>query len=133
MAFAQEPKWLNKELIFALHNESLAMFGGSPGIRDVTPLESALAKPQNRFVYEEDASLFDLAASYCSGIVKNHPFIDGNKRAGLLAARAFLFLNGYVFDPDEVDTVRKIEGLAAGEQNEQSIALWLRDNSKPKA
>ena len=132
MTSQDEPKWLSKELVFALHNESLALFGGSPGIRDVTLLESALAKPRNRFVYEEETSLFDLAAAYCSGIIKNHPFIDGNKRAGLLAARAFLFLNGYAFAPDEVETVRMIEGLAAGIQDERSIMTWLHDNSKPR-
>lgn len=112
-----------------LHNESLALFGGSSGIRDSGLLESALSRPIHRYTYEESVSIFDLAATYCFGIVKNHAFVDGNKRAGLLSARAFLFLNGFHFSPDQIETVKMIEGLAASVVSESELADWLKSNA----
>jgi death-on-curing protein len=81
--------WLTKDMVDVFHRESLARFGGADGIRDQGLLESALARPENVHAYEPDADVFRLAAVYCHGIVKNHPFIDGNKRTGTLAAIAF--------------------------------------------
>lgn len=127
-----EPKWLTEQMVRAIHGQTLAMFGGSPGIRDAGLLESALERPRNVYAYGEDPSLFRLAATYCSGIVQNHPFIDGNKRAGLLAGRAFLLLNGYFFEPDESDEVRIIVGLATGEVDLDSLAKWFTDFSTLK-
>ena len=108
------------------------MFGGSPGVRDVGLLQSALDRPRNLYAYGDDPSLFEMAAAYCAGIVKNHPFVDGNKRSGLLAARAFLFMNGYLLEADEADEVITIVGLAAGEVEEAALAAWIEANSDAK-
>lgn len=100
-----EPKWLHKDMVLALHALSVAKFGGTAGIRDDGLLESALDRPKNLFAYGDNPSIFKLAAAYCTGIVKNRPFLDGNKRAGDLAIRAFLRRNGYLYEPDEADEV----------------------------
>ena len=109
------PRWLTTRTVRLLHAQSVQAFGGSPGLRDAGLPESAVDRTRNVYAYTDGSSLFELAATYCAGIVRNHPFIDGNKRAGLLAARAFLFLNGYLFEPKEVDEVNLIMALAAGE------------------
>ncbi len=129
MAKILKPKWLKIELVIMLHQQSLASFGGGSGIRDAGLLESALSRPLHRYTYSDEVDLFELAATYCSAIIKNHPFVDGNKRAGLLAARSFLFLNGYALEPDEISTVKMIEGHAAGEVDESLLAKWMRENS----
>ena len=127
-----EPKWLTAQLVQAIHTQAVAEFGGSHGVRDMGLLESALDRPRNLYAYGDDPTLFDLAAAYCTGIVKNHPFIDGNKRTGDLTARAFLFHNGYLFEPDETDEVNMIVALAAGEIEEDTLARWLDDFSTPR-
>ena len=124
-----EPKWLTAQLVQAIHTQAVAEFGGSHGVRDMGLLESALDRPRNLYAYGDDPTLFDLAAAYCTGIVKNHPFIDGNKRTGDLTARAFLFRNGYLFEPDEIDEVNMIVALAAGEIEEDVLARWISDKS----
>jgi len=128
-----EVRWLTRRMVEAFHAESLARFGGAGGIRDVGLLESALGRPRNRAAFEDDASIFSLATDYCFGLVRNHPFVDGNKRAGLLAARVFLALNGYRFEPEEAMTVEIIRGLAAGTVTEATIMRWLSENSAPMA
>ncbi len=127
-----EPKRLTAQLVQAIHTQVVAVFGGTHGVRDMGLLESALDRPRNRYAYGDDPTLFDLAAAYCIGIVKNHPFIDGNKRTGDLTARAFLFRNGYLFEPDEADEVNMIVALAAGEIDEGALARWISENSTPK-
>ena len=127
---SSEPRWLTTEMGVAIHDESLAVFGGAEGIRDFGLLESALARPQNRHYYDADAGLFDLAAAYAVGIVQNHPFVDGNKRAGLLAVQAFLFLNGYRFLPEQADEVRVFLALAAGDVEEDALARWIGANAR---
>ncbi len=127
-----EPKWLTVQLVQAIHSLAVAEFGGSHGVRDMGLLESALDRPRNLYADGDDPTLFDLAAAYCTGIVKNHPFIDGNKRTGDLSARAFLFRNGYLFEPDEADEVNMIVALAAGEIEEDTLARWISENSTPK-
>ena len=122
--------WLTEMQVRILHAEALNLFGGSPGIRDVGLLQSALARPQNRKAYEESSTLFDLAAAYGFGIAKNHAFIDGNKRVALLAVRAFLFRNRYHFAPDEADTVMMMEGVAGGTVTEAMLSKWIEDNSE---
>lgn len=122
---ASEPTWLSESLVRALHAESLDRFGGPSGMRDRGLLESALGRARNRHAYGDDPSMHELAAAYCCGIVRNHPFVDGNKRAGLLAARAFLFQNGYRFVPDEAETVEVIEGVADGEVSEAELTAWI--------
>ncbi len=98
-------------------------------MRDAGLLQSALGRPQHLWSYEEGATLYDLAAAYGFGIAKNHAFVDGNKRAALLAIRAFLFRNGVRFMPDEVETVQVIEGLAGGAVDEAQLAAWIETNS----
>lgn len=127
-----EPKWLSLTQMMMLHAESLRQFGGSPGIRDQGLLESALGRPRNRWHYEQTSSVFELAAAYGFGIAKNHAFVDGNKRTALLAMRAFLFSNGNNFSPDEVETVTVIEGLAAGDVDEELLAHWIGENSSKR-
>jgi len=118
--------WLTKDMVEAFHRESLARFGGADGLRDPGLLESALARPENIHAYEPDADIFRLAAAYCSGVVKNHPFIDGDKRTGTLCAVVFLGLNGVDVEFDEATIVIMIYGLAAGEVAEDRLAGWLR-------
>ena len=124
-----EFRWLTPAMVLALHRESIARFGGSDGVRDEGLLDSALARPQHRAAYEEEVTVFTLAADYCLGIVKNHPFVDGNKRSGILAAATFLALNGYDFRPEETTIVQVIVGLAAGEVEPGILARWFADNS----
>ncbi|MFN0192351.1 MAG: type II toxin-antitoxin system death-on-curing family toxin [Aestuariivirga sp.] len=121
--------WLSKDMVEAFHRESLARFGGADGTRDVGLLESAVARPENIFAYEPEADVFRLAAAYCAGIVKNHPFVDGNKRTGALSAVVFLSLNGVEVSFDEPMIVTMIVGLAAGEVSETEIAEWLRQSA----
>lgn len=128
----REPTWLTAIQVRLLHAESLELFGGSPGIRDLGMLESALSRPVNKWHYEERDDLFELAASYAFGVARNHPFVDGNKRTALLTIRAFLFRNGYLFAPVEVETVTMIEGLAEGRVSEDFLASWIGANSRTR-
>jgi len=119
-----EPVWVTEEDCLSFHDKLLARFGGASGVRDKGLLLSALARPQHVFAYEK-SSLFDLAAAYAHGIVKNHPFIDGNKRSGFLAATLFLEANGIRFNGDERDAVIQTLALAAGESTLQDFSAWL--------
>jgi len=119
--------WLTSDLVQAIHARQLKLFGGPTGLRDEGALESALGRPMNRAAYGE-VDLAELAAAYAFGIAKNHPFIDGNKRAALLALVVFLGLNGVDFVTDEAEAVVMIRGLAAGEIPEEGVARWIRDN-----
>lgn len=125
-----EPLWLAIDAVRAIHQELIAEYGGSPGIRDVGLLESALARPRQLLAYG-DPGLFELAAAYAFGIVRNHPFIDGNKRAGLAAADVFLQLNGFEIVVDEVQAVVVFQDLAAGEIDEAVLAKWIEANAAP--
>jgi death-on-curing protein len=124
---AAEPVWLTPELVKAIHDRQLRLFGGPAGIRDEGALESALGRPVNRWAYEA-AGLPELAAAYAFGIARNHPFVDGNKRAALLSLVTFLGLNGIDFVADEAEAVVIIRGLAAGEIEESGLTRWIRDN-----
>lgn len=119
-----EPVWVTEEDCLSFHDKLLARFGGAAGVRDRGLLESALARPQHRFAYEQ-ASLHELAATYAHGIVKNHPFIDGNKRTGFLAAALFLEANGVRFRAREEDAVVQTLALAAGAIGVEEFAAWL--------
>ena len=119
-------------MVLGLHAMAVAKFGGSPGLRDEGLLESALDRPRNLFAYGDEPSIFELAAAYCAGIVKNHPFIDGNKRAGDLAIRAFLRLNRYIYEPEEAEEVVMIVALAAGEIDEDALTVWTGENTAPR-
>lgn len=124
-----EPVWLLESTVLIAHEISLSTHGGGAGIRDHGLLESALARPRNLFEYGEPG-LPDLAAAYMAGIVKNHPFVDGNKRAGFLAGAAFLELNGIRLTATETDATQIVLRLAAGQTTESQLALWLQENSE---
>lgn len=123
------PKWLSPALVTAIHDEAVYEFGGLGGIRDEGLLESALDRPKNRLAHAPRSSIFELAATLCVGLAKNHPFIDGNKRTALLATRAFLFLNRYALEPSEQDEVATMVAIADGSLDESAVAAWLEHNS----
>ena len=123
----EEPEWLTAEDVIDAHARQLRTFGGATGIRDEGGLESALSRPVNKWRYES-LELPELAAAYAFGIVRNHPFVDGNKRAGFMAMVGFLILNGVDFAPDPVEATAIILALAANEIDETGLARWIKDN-----
>lgn len=125
----KEPVWVLPEVVLAIHRMLLSEHGGAPGVRDKALLNSALARPKQRFAYDSAASLFEFAASYSFGLAKNHPFIDGNKRIALTVAAVFLELNGFSLDAPESEAVVMYELLAAGEIDEVALARWFEDSS----
>jgi death-on-curing protein len=125
------PKWLRTDVVLAIHDRLLAEHGGSAGIRDEGLLESALARPKNLFSYEKP-SLFELAGAYACGIIKNHPFVDGNKRTGFMVAFVFLGINKIDFVSEESDVVVQTLAVAAGDLNEAEYAAWLQEHSKSR-
>ncbi|MFA6265297.1 MAG: type II toxin-antitoxin system death-on-curing family toxin [Pseudolabrys sp.] len=122
-----EPRWLDTSIVLDVHAEQLALFGGADGIRDLGLLESALARPVNKLGYGE-SDLAVLAAAYAFGLARNHPFVDGNKRAAFASIIVFLGLNGFEFDVPPEEATAMILSLAAGEVSEESLARWIRDN-----
>lgn len=122
-------RWVPKGTVFGIHGKSLAAYGGADGVRDEGLLESALARPENLSAYG-DPTPFDFAAAYAFGIVRNHPFIDGNKRTAFLTAALFLDLNGHVLDAPEPEATATMLAFASGEVSEQDFALWLKTNSR---
>jgi death on curing protein len=126
-----EPIWLSVDDIVDLHAQQLGIYGGGAGLRDEGLLESAVNRPVNQFLYGE-RDMAQLAAAYAFGIARNHPFVDGNKRAAFLAMVLFLRDNGYLFRPDSAQATAAILALAAGEISEEGLTRWIRDNL-PKA
>ncbi len=125
------PVWIEAREALVLHERLLALHGGAAGVRDVGLLESALARPRNRFAYaNEDASIIELAAAYTVGVVGNHPFIDGNKRTGFVLGALFLELNGYQFIASEEDAAEAVLALAAGNLDEPGYAAFLAANAR---
>lgn len=124
-------RWLEREIILAIHEEQLTQHGGGIGIRDEGLLESALARPQNLAVYDPEADLNDLAAAYAFGIARNHPFIDGNKRTAFVAMELFLLDHGVALLAEDGDAVLTFLSLAAGEMSEADLASWIRRNASP--
>lgn len=122
------PVWLTVAEVKALHERQLARFGGPAGIRDPGALESALGRARNKWEYE-GADMAALAAAHAFGIARNHPFVDGNKRAAFVAMMLFLRKNGLRFAPPQVEATRIILDLAAGLVSEESLARWIRDRS----
>jgi death-on-curing protein len=114
-----------------LHDRLLALHGGAAGVRDDALLQSALARPQQIHAYADTADLLDLAAAYTVGIVRNHPFIDGNKRTGFVVGILFLELNDYRFTASEADAAQAVLELAAGTLAEAGYTNFLRANSQP--
>jgi death on curing protein len=125
----QEPIWVDASVVLAVNDEQLAEHGGASGVRDPGLLESALARPRNRYAYDK-ASLHALAASYAHGIAKNHPFIDGNKRTSLVIAELFLNLNGIELTASDEAIVMTWLKLAAGDISEIGLEDWITENSR---
>lgn len=113
-------------MVDAIHNDQLREHGGLPGVRDENALESALARPQQKWHYASDADLVTLAAAYAFGLVKNHPYRDGNKRIGFLAMVTFLGINGRDFQATDAEVVTEIVALADGRVTEEQLAYWIR-------
>ena len=124
-----EPRWLAMADIVTLHDYVLERTGGSSGLRDGGLLESALSRPFNRWSYEGVEDFRDLAATYGIGLAKNHPFIDGNKRAAFLALGVFLEFNGWTLTATDDDAVATIYAVASSQMDEDALAVWIRDNS----
>ena len=124
-------RWISKQALLLLHAESLAEHGGGQGLRDEGLLDSALTRPQNLAAYGNPDHAA-LAASYGLGLAKNHAFVDGNRRAALLATGLFLYLNGWRLTASQADTTLAMLSLAAGELSEDDFAAWLRRNSAPR-
>ena len=118
-----------REFVEAMHAEQLRLHGGAPGIRDVGMLESALAKPLQKAIYG-DPDIFDLAAAYLFGIVKNRPFVDGNKRTALAATDLFLVFNGWSLETDDASLIQFVLMVAAGKIDEAGAAAFLRDHTE---
>jgi len=125
-----EPIWVRQDIAIAIHERVLADHGGESGIRDSGLLESALARPKQIHAYG-DPDLATLAAAYTAGIIRNHPFLDGNKRVGFMAAYLFLACNGVTLTATEVSATRAVLDLTAGDMTEAQFAQWLRDNTEP--
>ena len=123
-----EPVWIDEAETLAIHDRSLVLHGGAPGLRDDSLLKSALARPLQHFAYAT-ADIVDLATIYTAGIVRNHPFVDGNKRTGFVVGILFLELNGYRFMASEEDAAQAVLSLAAGELDEAGFTAFLRINA----
>ena len=121
------PIWIGTWEAIAIHDRLLAMHGGASGLRDPSLLESALARPRQHFAYTTP-DIVEMAALYAAGIVRNHPFVDGNKRVGFVIGVLFLELNGFIFKAREEDATQAVFDLAAGKLDEASYAAWLRAN-----
>lgn len=121
-----EPVWLDAKVALAVHDRQLAEHGGGQGVRDAALLESALARPRNRWGYGEDDRRA-LAAAYAFGIARNHPFVDGNKRTAWVFARLFLALNGADLRFAPEDAVQAMLALAGGKLSEEAMTDWFRE------
>jgi death on curing protein len=127
-----EPVWLRQEWVLAFQEELIARFGGEAGLRDPGLLESALDRPRNKWAYGE-RGMPTLAAAYGFGIARNHPFLDGNKRAAFTAMFVFLDMNGFDLEADEAEATAVIEALAAGDLSEPALAAWVGTMARPRA
>ena len=116
----------------AIHDRLLALHGGAPGLRDQGLLESALARPRQHHAYARSPHVIEMAALYTAGIVRNHPFVDGNKRTGFVIGVLFLELHGFDFKASEADAGQAVMGLAAGTLDEAAYVAWLRENVRRK-
>jgi death on curing protein len=124
-------RWIDRRALELLHDESLAEHGGAVGLRDEGLLESALARPLNLAAYG-GPDVHELAASYGVGLAKNHPFVDGNKRAAFLAVGMFLALNGWRLTATRADATLTMLAVAAGQMDEVALARWLRQHSRTR-
>jgi death-on-curing protein len=125
----KEPHWIEERDVLAIHERLLALHGGATGLRDKTLLSSAVARPRQHLAYAEDADIIGMSAAYTAGIVRNHPFVDGNKRTGFVVGILFLELNGYRLKASEEDVVHVMLSLAASTLDEEGLAAFLRANT----
>lgn len=125
-----EPVWIDERDALALHNLLLALEGGPAGVRDARLLQSALARPRQLRAYGDKPDIVTMAAAYIVGIVRNHPFVDGNKRTGFVVGVLFLEMNGYRFTATEEDAAQAVMSLADGTINEDALVAWMRANVK---
>jgi death on curing protein len=121
-----EPIWLSRAMIDAMHTALIREHGGSFGVRDVSLIDGALARPLQKWAYEEAVDLYVLAAAYAFGLAKNHGFVDGNKRIAFAAMAVFLELNGHRLAADEAEAYAVTIDVASGELSEEDLARWLR-------
>jgi death-on-curing protein len=128
----KETLWIEERDAMAIHDRLLAVHGGAPGLRDRGLLQSALARPQQHHAYASSRDTVQMSALYTAGIVRNHPFVDGNKRAGFVVGVLFLELHGFDFKASEEDATQAVWDLAAGKLDEAGYAAWLRTNSRRK-
>jgi death-on-curing protein len=120
----KEPIWLQKNVVLAFHEMTLAEHGGLMGMRDEGLLDSALGRPINQYFYES-ATLIDLAAAYAYGIIRNHPFLDGNKRTAFVSMKTFLLRNGTQLELPKAESIRVFFDLAADQISEPVLAKWI--------
>ena len=123
--------WLSKNVILAVHDEQIAENGGRAGIRDLGLLASAMGRPLHLYSYESP-TIVELAAAYAVGIIRDHPFVDGNKRTGFLAAYIFLAMHGLKLSAPETEVVRVVLDLAQGNMDEKEFCIWLGNNTTEK-
>ncbi len=124
-----EPEWLSRDVVLTVHSEQIALYGGASGVRDEGLLDTALAGPGNLRAYGS-ASLVELGAAYAVGIVRNHPFVDGNKRTAFLAMDTFLVRNGLEVMASEAELATAMLELAGGSIDEPSFVRWLREHTR---
>ena len=125
----QEPEWLSRDVVLTIHSEQIALYGGASGVRDGGLLDTALARPRNLWAYGS-ASLVELGAAYAVGIVRNHAFVDGNKRTAFLAMYTFLVRNGLEVMASEAEVATAMLELAGGSLDEPSFVRWLREHTR---
>jgi death-on-curing protein len=128
----KDPTWVLRSAVLAIHERLLLQHGGAAGLRDERLLDSALARPKQLHAYGDKPGIVEMAAAYMAGIVRNHPFVDGNKRAGFVVGVLFLELNGFAFAATEVEATQVILALAAGKLTEAALVEWLKQNSQRK-
>ena len=121
-----EPRWLSRVAVEAIYTEQLREHGGLPGVRDETALESALGRPRQKWHYAEKVDVAVLAAAYGFGLVKNHPYRDGNKRIGFLSIVTFLGMNDHDLDATDGEVISEMVALADGRVSEEELADWIR-------
>lgn len=124
---SREPRWLSRVVVDAVHADQLRQHGGLAGLRDENALESALTRPESKWVYAEERDVAALAAAYGFALVTSHPYRDGNKRIGFLAIATFLGISGYELTATDEDVVGEMLALAAGHVSEEELARWIRD------
>ena len=125
-----EPVWIDERDAITLHDRLLALHAGAQGTRDLTLLQSALARPRQILSYGDALDIIVLAAAYTFGIVRNHPFIDGSERTGFVVGILFLEINGFRFSATEENAAQAVFSLAAGTMTEEAFAQFLRDNAR---